>query len=625
MFNFILKHRRLIVVEIHLFLIIISNYLAFYLRFDWNIPGNELAIMFEALPWLIAIRSITFIPFRLYRGLWRYTSIWDLSNILLAVGSSSLLLFVWIRWVLGLTGYPISIYIIDSILLVFFLGGIRLTRRVYRELGWVKDGKKVLIFGAGDAGEMLVRDMNNNPYYSYEPVGFVDDDQQKKGLLIHRIEVLGTRKDLKEIFNACNPDEVLIAIPSASPKEIRTIVDSLELFNVPIKTLPNIKEILDGKVKISQIRDLSLEDLLSRDRVIVNDKNVSRYLEGKKILVTGAGGSIGSELCRQIASYKPDKLFLFEHCENGLFNIMNNLQDLAPALSCHPIIGDIIDQQRLTEIFDKYRPDLVFHAAAHKHVPLMELNPSEAIKNNILGTQNVATISDRFSVEAFILISTDKAVNPTSIMGATKRVAEEIVKVMNAQSNTDFTIVRFGNVLGSNGSVVPVFMEQIKKGGPVTVTHPEVKRFFMLIPEAVHLVLQAATIGKGGEIFVLDMGEQIKIVEMARNLIRLSGLIPDKDIKIIFTGLRHGEKLFEELFDVSERSEPTEHEKIFFARGNGIPEINRLNNVIMEIKKLSEVGDITGIINKLKELVTSYKPSGYLEAENGNSAYTEIS
>lgn len=624
MFYFILKYRRLFVIGSHLFLIILSNYLAFFLRFDGDIPGNELTIMIKALPWILALRSTTFIPFKLYKGLWIYTSIWDLNNILFSVSSSSLISFIWIRWVLGLTGYPLSIYIIDSILLVFFLGGIRLTRRVYRELGWIKDGKRVLIFGAGDAGEMLIRDMNNNPYYSYEPIGFVDDDPHKKGLLIHRIEVLGTRKDLKEIFQSYSPEEVLIAIPSAPPKEIRSIVESLEHFKVPIKTLPNIKEILDGKVKISQIRNLLLEDLLSRERVIVNDENVRSYIEGKKILITGAGGSIGSELCRQIASYSPDKLILYEHCENSLFNIINNLHDLSPAISRHPIIGDIIDQQRLLEIFEKYRPNIVFHAAAHKHVPLMELNPSEAVKNNILGTYNVAKISDRFSVEDFILISTDKAVNPTSVMGATKRIAEEIAKGMNVQSKTNFTIVRFGNVLGSNGSVIPFFMEQIKKGGPVTITHPEIKRFFMLIPEAVHLVLQAATIGKGGEIFVLDMGEQIKVIDMAKNLIRLSGFIPDEDIKIVYTGLRPGEKLYEELFDISESSEPTVHEKIFMARGNGIQDMAELNRVIMEIKRLSDTGDITGIINRLKELTPSYKPSDHLEAGDGTSANIEL-
>ncbi|HEY3383855.1 MAG TPA: nucleoside-diphosphate sugar epimerase/dehydratase [Vicinamibacterales bacterium] len=623
-----MEYRRLIVIAIHLAMVVASYYLALWLRFDGVVPPDLAAQARHLLPALVLIRAVTFIPFRLYEGLWRYTSIRDARNIVGAVATSSLLFFVVIRLVFGANVYPRSVYIIDAVLLIGFLVGVRSIRRLVRELNRSEHGRRVLVFGAGDAGEMIVRDMKRRGFYHGEPIGFIDDDRRKVGQRIHGVSVLGTRADVPGIIEREKPDDVLIAMPAADPATIRTIVKVLEPYNLPIKTLPNLRDVLDGRVSVSQIRELAIEDLLPRAPVGLDATPIRDLIGGKSVLVTGAGGSIGSELCRQIMGFGPRKLVLFERYENSLFAIENDLRDrlrssmgpqngsgtgVPPVPTIHAVIGDMTDRRRVNDVFARHRPDIVFHAAAHKHVPLMEASPCEAVKNNVGGTWVLARAAVRYGVSRFVMISTDKAVNPTSVMGATKRVCELIVQGLATGSDangTRFGVVRFGNVLGSNGSVIPRFVEQIKSGGPVTVTHPDIRRFFMLIPEAVVLVLHAATVGEAGEVLVLDMGEQIKVVDVARNLIRLSGFIPNEDIPIVFTGLRPGEKLYEELLGDVEDSEPSGVEKVIRIRRRSVSDVPALEQRVLDLVRLARRGDDCGVLAKLREVVPTYRTPG---------------
>jgi FlaA1/EpsC-like NDP-sugar epimerase len=604
----LVRYRRVLIVLLHLALIILANFLAFWLRFDGAIPAEELARFREMLPWLIAIRSLVFIRFQLYGGLWRYTGLWDLRNIVVGVGSSTVLFYIVVRWVLGVIGYPRSIFVTDFMLLIFLMGGVRLAHRLRRERPRVKSEKRVLIFGAGDAAEMVVRDMKKNAAYDYEPIGFVDDDVSKIGHRIHGVEVLGTRKDLPAIIATTTPQEVLVAIPRADPATIRGVVKALQPFKVPIMTLPNLGDILNGTVTVSHIRSLSIEDLLPRAPVGLDAESVRHLIAGRRILVTGAGGSIGSELSRQISALEPGVLVLFERYENGLYNIANDISDRNSTSTVRAVIGDITDLNRLNSVMAEYRPQIVFHAAAHKHVPLMELNICEAIKNNVIGTRILAEAAARHGVERFVLISSDKAVNPSSVMGATKRVAELILQRKSSGHDTRFVTVRFGNVLGSNGSVVPRFLAQINAGGPVTVTHPDIRRYFMMIPEAVQLVLQAAASAEEAELFVLDMGEQIRVLDLARNLIRLSGFVPEEEIPIAFIGLRPGEKLFEELAGADEVLERSSMEKIFRVRTQLVPDDIRLARQIADLEGLAKDGDSTGVLRQLCLIVPTFRP-----------------
>jgi FlaA1/EpsC-like NDP-sugar epimerase len=448
--------------------------------------------------------------------------------------------------------------------------------------------------------------MQTHSTSSYTPIGFVDDDVSKVGKRIHGIKVLGTRQDLSKIICAQKPEEVLVALPGTNSAILREITAALSSFNARIKTLPNLGDILEGKVTISQIRDLAIEDLLQRPPVGLDPQPVRSLIGGKRVLVTGAGGSIGSELCRQIVGLDPKALILYERHENSLYTIVGELTDCGHSCVMHGVLGDITDVSRLQETLKTYRPDIIFHAAAHKHVPLMELNPGEAFKNNVLGTRFVAEAAAQFGVEHFVLISTDKAVNPSSVMGATKRVAELVVQGLVGRSKTRFLTVRFGNVLGSNGSVVPRFQKQIKAGGPVTVTHPEVRRYFMLIPEAVILVLQAAALGEQGAIYILEMGEQIKLVDLARNLIRLSGHVPEKNIPIQFIGLRPGEKLEEELVGECERAVPSLVNKILRIQSEQSIDPIFLAQILNKLQDVQVLSHYPSVIELLQQLVPGF-------------------
>ena len=598
----ILTFRRPIIVALDIALIVLANYVAFWLRFDGDIPNEQKVFFFQTLPWLVLIRAVAFFLFRLNEGLWRYTSIWDLQTIVSGVLTSTLAFYCLVHWGLGLTGYPRSIFIMDSMLLVGFLVGVRLPARLMRGKALWKRKKKVLIYGAGDTGERIVREMKSHPAFQYEPIGFVDDQASMVGQRIHGVKVLGTREDLARILEAEKPQEIVLALPKAHPAMLRGIIATLKLSKVSIRMLPNLRDLLDGQSAVSQLRNLALEDLLPRAPVGLKPQPVCHMIAGKRIFITGAGGSIGSELCRQIAELQPQALILYERHEHSLYTIAKELADRGHSSFVHPIIGDVTDAGRLHDVIEEHRPHIVFHAAAHKHVPLMELNPCEALKNNCIGTRTAAQVANRFDVERFVLISTDKAVNPSGVMGSTKRVAELVLQDMATRSRTGFLTVRFGNVLGSNGSVVPRFQEQIKAGGPVTVTHPSVRRYFMLISEAVHLVLQAAALGEQGAIYVLDMGEQIKVLDLARNLIRLSGFVPGTEIPIKFVGLQPGEKLREELVGVDEKAEPSSVEGILRIRTGAPPDFVSLAVKLRESEEAAALSRPQLVIEQLREL-----------------------
>ena len=500
----------------------------------------------------IIVNSISIGLFNGYKSLWNKSVDREFIQMVIAV----LIYQIPISIINKYMGYefPFLFYIVNMLLTVLATCtsriGYRVIRKItmYMSLQTYTDAKKVLIIGAGSAGRLIIKELYENQQLQKKPIGIIDDNKNKLGKKIHNIPVIGTCEDIKRIAKDYEVDEIIFSIANIENKRKKEIIEICKSCKCVVKTIPGIYEIIEGKVDIKNIRDVEIEDLLGRETININTKEISNYLENKIILVTGGGGSIGSELCRQIAKVNPKKLIILDIYENNAYEIQQELiRKYKDKLNLEVIVGSIRDEKRLDSIFAKYKPEVVFHAAAHKHVPLMEKSPCEAIKNNVFGTKNVALMADKYKVKRFVLISTDKAVNPTNIMGATKRCAEMIIQTMNERSKTEFVAVRFGNVLGSNGSVIPLFKKQIEEGGPITVTHPEVTRFFMTIPEAVSLVIQAGAMAKGGEIFVLNMGESVKIIDLAKNLISLSGFEPDVDIKIEFSGLRPGEKLYEEL------------------------------------------------------------------------------
>lgn len=605
-------------VVLDIVLLNVSLILSLILRFGegW---GNYFYVYRESIVYLSGLFLLFAVIFRLYKRIWRYLSIGDLFLIAEVVTGGIFGTVLYLNWVKGIA-FPRTVVALTWFFSLALVGGSRLVWRLYCEgKGALDRGQeRILIVGAGDAGEVISREIIRRPDLG-KLVGFVDDDKEKIGKRIHNRKVLGNVEGINDILEKEQIDTVIIAIPTARGKQIKRIIDNIKNKEVKIKILPGLYELVDGKVSVSRIREVRIEDLLGREPVDLNLEEISGYLEGKRVMVTGGGGSIGGELARQICRFRPRSLILLDHSENGLFHINLELEgkwsgageEAGVEMEVVPVVADIRNRDKMNKIFKKYRPEVVFHAAAHKHVPMMEYHPDEAVMNNIIGTKNVAELAERYGTERIVMISTDKAINPTSVMGASKQVAEMVVNDLGSRSEGKFVAVRFGNVLESNGSVVPMFKQQIAEGGPVTVTDREVKRYFMTLPEASQLVIQAGALGRGGEVFVLDMGEPIKVLDLAEELIRLSGLEVGEDIEIKIVGLRPGEKLFEELLTEEERSGvlgDSGHEKIFIAK---VEEVDgeKLGKDIKELEVLAKEMDSEGIVRKLQEMVPSYKPN----------------
>ena len=585
---------------------------AFLLRFDFTVPAQERPQLLAAICVFVPAKILAFYFFKMDRGWWRYASIRDVFRLVAANLAGSVLGCVALPWFTP-QGFPRSIYLLDFMLCLGMTAGVRVAVRLAYEFSRLPNlsvRKRTLIYGAGDAGVTLLREIHQNPALSYEIVGFIDDSPAKAGSFIHRVRVLGNGAVLSYIVAAQNIETVLIAMPSATGTEMTSILKRCRDAGVSYNTVPGLAEVIEGNGLAAQIRDVAVEDLLGRNPVHLEEGQIRRALEGKVVLVTGAAGSIGSELCRQIARFHPAGIVGFEIAESPLFEIDREMRQAFPQVPFYPEIGSIQNRARLDEVLRQYRPSVIYHAAAYKHVPLMEAHIFEAMENNVFGTYNVAVAAAEHGVEDFVMISSDKAVRPTNIMGATKRIAELLLLALQ-NGRTKYSAVRFGNVLGSNGSVIPIFKKQIAAGGPVTVTHPDMRRFFMTIPEACQLVLQAAVIAEGGQICVLDMGEPVKIVDLARNLILLSGLKPDEDIKIQFTGMRPGEKLYEELSTLLEDTAPTAHEKIRIYAGNGMPE-GDVEMWLLCLREACETRDAGRLVLALKEIVQDYSPSAHL-------------
>ena len=606
------RYNVLLLVFVDIILINLSIIIGMFLRFSLDenymrIPAGDMKRYTSTAVVVTAIFVITFYFFKLYNSLWRYASINELLSIVIAATAATILCYIY-GLIVNLQ-MARSIYVISWMLIMISIGGVRFSYRMFwvayflnrKQKGVIKN---VLVVGAGSAGAKIIKEMQKNKELGYYPVCIIDDNKYKQGKFINNIPVVGGRDDIIKIVRQKRIDEIIIAMPSVPQYKKKEIIDICKNVKCKVGILPGVNDFIDGMSPLSRIRDIDIEDLLGRDSVKLDIENIANYLTNNVILVTGGGGSIGSELCRQISKFNPAHLIIFDIYENNAYEIQNELKYSHPQLNLSVLIGSVRDRERMEYIFANYKPDVVFHAAAHKHVPLMEDSPAEAIKNNIFGTLNMVQCADKSGVKKFVLISTDKAVNPTNVMGATKRVCEMIIQAIDKQSNTEFVAVRFGNVLGSNGSVIPLFKKQIENGGPVTVTHPEINRFFMTIPEAAQLVIQAGAMAKGGEIFVLDMGQPVKIVDLANDLIRLSGLEPGKDIKVVFTGLRPGEKLYEELLMAEEGLKMTDHEKISIGKLSDIDycillsDLNKLGNCVNEQPEMIKIA--------LKEMVPTY-------------------
>jgi len=617
----LLRFRKPLIILSHLIAFAASLLLSFLVASNMEVKQEWLLEQFPPLlVFFLLVKLPVFALFKQYRGWWRYVGISDLVGILRASLISTLIIVgLWFLVIVRGEG-PIrealrnianvsqGVFMADMFGTVLILAGLRMIIRLYyEEFRTVEAGrlKRFLIIGAGNTGETLLRDIHRMQVAEYEVIGFIDNDSTKHGISIHGIPVLGTVEQLPDICTNRNIEEIAIAMPSASHQELRRVIQVCQGTKIRFRTVPSLTDIASGKFRVSQIRDVDINDLLGREAVRLDLDLIEAFARDKTILVTGAGGSIGSEMCRQLCKFKPKLLLLVEQAENPLFYIERELRREYPDVALKAIVCNITDRVRVDEIFSRYKPQVVIHAAAHKHVPLMELNPGEAVRNNIVGTRNVADAAGSHAAANFVMISTDKAVNPTSIMGSSKRVAEMYIQDLNRTSETYFVTVRFGNVLGSDGSVVPIFKKQIAQGGPVTVTHPEMKRYYMTIPEASQLVLQAATVDKGGEIFVLDMGEPVEIEQLAKELIILSGFSPGEDIEIVFTGLRPGEKLFEELSIDGEDMQQTRHPKIGIWMN--IPmDRDKLRGSIDELIEIAKTQNHRDIVRKIKELVPEY-------------------
>ena len=605
-------------------------FLAFQLRFDPSIPVYyDRYLDAEIVGLLIAIKLSVFALFGFYNRWWRYVSTRDMWGAARGVTAASLVAFlVFAFFDVHVASVPRTVWVLDWLLCLAFVAASRMLARTIIERpqtsSLVARGKEVIVVGAGDAAQLMVKEMLRSPAIGYTPIGLVDDDPRKKNMRLHGIRVLGTSDELQRILHDRRPDELLIAIPSASGELRRRIVEVASDAGVPVKTLPGLHELIAGDEALTrQIRPVQVEDLLGREPVETDVAAISSYLEGKTVLVTGAGGSIGSELCRQIARAEPARIVMVEQGESALFDIERELVDERDFVAGVPVLADVRNRKRLHDVFDRYRPDVVFHAAAYKHVPLMEANPLVSVANNVLGTRNVADAAIAHGVERFVLISTDKALNPYSVYGQTKTLCEWIVGSHGERDEvaTKFVAVRFGNVLNSAGSVIPLFRRQIERGGPVTVTDPEMTRFFMTIPEAVALVVQAGAIGGRGRIYVLEMGEPIRILDLARNMIRLSGKEPEVDVAITFIGARPGEKTHEELFAAGERWEPTTHPSIVAL---DVSPVDRawLDAKLDELEVLVEEGDTLELVGRLAEITR--EPKRLLVDEPAGSTHTPL-
>ena len=628
----------------HVLLFIFSFWVAYGLRYEFHIPpaweavgDSELILptdvripltvwnnFFELLIFVLVVKTIVFGYFRLYAGWWQYVSVQDLVETFKASHISTAIILGGVYVCKALRAYgaitvavevPDTVLIIDWAATIALVGGLRFLVRIIREGSRPVSPAgltRTLIIGAGDAGEGALRELYRLPVEKYHVVGFIDDDPRKRGIRIHGVPVLGGVGDLAAVAGRLNVEEVIIALPRPTRDELRRIIEVCKGHRLTFRIVPGMADLIEGRTDIGRLRGVDINDLLGRDPVALDTEGIGHFLQGKVVLVTGAGGSIGSELCRQLVAFGPQRLVLVEQAENNLFYIDRELRAAHPDLAVVPVIADICDRARLQDVFTRYQPNVVFHAAAHKHVPMMELNPGEAIKNNVFGSKNVIDLASQGGAEAFVLISTDKAVNPTSIMGCTKRITEMYCQGLSGGptgSKTKFVIVRFGNVLGSAGSVVPIFREQIARGGPVTVTHPEMQRYFMTIPEATQLVIQAGAMGKSGQIMILDMGTPVKIIDLARDMITLSGFRPDVDIQIEFQGIRPGEKLFEELRTSGEDVLPTHHHKIFVWQSRGCT-TREIETALAQLQSVTNGASLDQVRDVLKRIVPEFRANG---------------
>lgn len=602
--------RKIVLFLIDIIVINFSFLISFYFRFSYDVPERYLRGYAEDSIIITLIFVLSFYLFRMYDSLWLYAGTDEFLLIIAACACGGIAVIAYNLIYGGMI--PSSILVLGTILLTLFTTVSRIAFRTYRRIIKLLEnlqknpGQRIMIVGAGAGGSMVLEEIRNSNEINVKPVCFVDDDKTKMGMTISNVKVQGNRYDIPKLVRENEIEAIVIAIPTISFHDRVEIVKICKDTGCKLKIMPGIYELLKGEVTVKEIRDVNIEDLLGREPVVLEDDGIKDYISGKVVIIPGGGGSIGSEISRQVMKYGPKKLIIFDNYENNAYNLENELKGRYPEVELKLLIGSIRDRKRLENVFREHRPEVVFHAAAHKHVPLMEDSPSEAILNNVFGTLNLAETADKFNVERFVMLSTDKAVNPTNVMGATKRICEMIIQAMDAKSETRYVAVRFGNVLGSNGSVIPLFNSQIAQGGPVTVTDENITRFFMTIPEAAQLVLQAGAFAKGGEIFILDMGKPVRIYDLAKDLIRLSGFAPDEDIKIEITGLRPGEKLYEEVLMNEEGIEKTSHNKIFVAKP-ATYNIDELKETFYELNLLCENGNSSEIIKKLEELVPTYR------------------
>ncbi len=607
----IIKRLRIpLLIVIDTVLVNLAYLMSLYYRYSLDIPNEYLNRYIKNVGGMFLIYTSMFILFRIYKALWEYAGTEEFLRAIAGIGTAGLLYLI----VTSFMGkrLPFSVHTLAIVLSTLFVCGLRITFRIYRRIliilgrTEIRQGTRVMLIGAGSAAAIILREMKLRKQIKYCPVAVIDDDPEKIGTTISGVSVCGDRYKIQQVAKEKKVEIIIIALPSLKGDEKKRIIDICKGTDCKLKILPGVFELLDDRYLLSKVRDIDVEDLLGREEVKLDMKCISNYIENKVVMVTGGGGSIGSELCRQIIRFNPKQLIIIDAYENNAYDIQRELSDNYPALNLKVLIATIRDRNRLEKIFRAYKPELVFHAAAHKHVPLMEESPCESVKNNVFGTLNLSECADKYGVQKFIMISTDKAVNPTNIMGASKRICEMIIQGMDKISRTEFVAVRFGNVLGSNGSVIPLFKKQIDKGGPITLTHKEITRFFMTIPEAAQLVMQAGAFAKGGEVFVLDMGKPVRIYDLASDLIKLSGLEPEKDIEIKITGLRPGEKLYEELLMSEEGLVTTRHEKIFIEEPM-YWSMEELRMKLKELRKIVELENEEELFKKMAEIVPTYR------------------